>query len=276
MMHGPEKSDPAILGMKPANKPGRTGAESVDRRAGAKENASETCAGRTLGWETASSSLERVRERARQDQKVKFTALLHHVDVELLRKAFLALKRKAAPGVDGVTWHDYEQDLETKLVDLHARVHRGAYRAQPSRRRLIPKEDGRQRPLGVTALEDKIVQRAVVEVLNAIYEPVFLGFSYGFRRGRSQHNALDALAFGITRTRVSFQITKAGGFESCVFHRTTIAASAACVYPRHTGNPHRLKPNNVTQFPINCKVRPHIITVCFLYIARIDTGDDTK
>jgi hypothetical protein len=144
MMHGPEKSDPAILGMKPANKPGRTGAESVDRRTGAKENASETHAGRTLGRETASSSLERVRERARQDQKVKFTALLHHVDVELLRKSFLALKRKAAPGVDGVTWHDYEQDLETKLVDLHGRVHRGAYRAQPSRRRLIPKEDGRQ------------------------------------------------------------------------------------------------------------------------------------
>jgi RNA-directed DNA polymerase len=204
MMHGPEKSDPAILGMKPANKPGRTGAESVDRRAGAKENASETRAGRTLGRGTVSSSLERVRERARQDQKVKFTALLHHVDVELLRKSFLALKRKAAPGVDGVTWHDYEQDLETKLVDLHGRVHRGAYRAQPSRRRLIPKEDGRQRPLGVTALEDKIVQRAVVEVLNAVYEPMFLGFSYGFRRGRSQHNALDALAFGITRTKVSF------------------------------------------------------------------------
>jgi RNA-directed DNA polymerase len=204
MMHGPEKSDPVILGMKPANNPGRTGAESVDRRTGAKENASETRAGRTLGRETASSSLERVRERARQDQKVKFTALLHHVDVELLRKSFLALKRKAAPGVDGVTWHDYEQDLEIKLVDLHARVHRGAYRAQPSRRRLIPKEDGRQRPLGVTALEDKIVQRAVVELLNAIYEPMFLGFSYGFRRGRSQHNALDALAFGITRMKVSF------------------------------------------------------------------------
>jgi RNA-directed DNA polymerase len=145
-------ASPDPTGMKPANKPGRTGAESVDRRAGAKENASETRAGRTLGRETASSSLERVRERARQDQKVKFTALLHHVDVELLRKSFLALKRKAAPGVDGVTWHDYEQDLETKLVDLHARVHRGAYRAQPSRRRFIPKEDGRQRPLGVATV----------------------------------------------------------------------------------------------------------------------------
>ena len=186
------------------NKPGRTGAESVDRRAGAEENASEARAGRTLSRAAASPGLERVRQRARQDKKAKFTALLHHVDIDVLRKSFLSLRRKAAPGVDGVTWHDYEQDLEARLVDLHARVHRGAYRAQPSRRRFIPKEDGRLRPLGVAALEDKIVQRAVVELLNAVYEPEFLGFSYGFRPGRSQHDALDALAFGITRTKVSF------------------------------------------------------------------------
>jgi group II intron reverse transcriptase/maturase len=190
--------------MKPVNKPGRTGAESVDRRAGAEENASEARAGRTLSRAAASPGLERVRQRARQDKKAKFTALLHHVDIDVLRKSFLSLRRKAAPGVDGVTWHDYEQDLEARLVDLHARVHRGAYRAQPSRRRFIPKEDGRLRPLGVAALEDKIVQRAVVELLNAVYEPEFLGFSYGFRPGRSQHDALDALAFGITRTKVSF------------------------------------------------------------------------
>jgi RNA-directed DNA polymerase len=204
MTHGPEKSDPATVGMKPVNKPGRTGAESVDRRAGAEENASEARAGRTLSRAAASPGLERVRQRARQDKKAKFTALLHHVDIDVLRKSFLSLRRKAAPGVDGVTWHDYEQDLEARLVDLHARVHRGAYRAQPSRRRFIPKEDGRLRPLGVAALEDKIVQRAVVELLNAVYEPEFLGFSYGFRPGRSQHDALDALAFGITRTKVSF------------------------------------------------------------------------
>ena len=137
------------------------------------------------------------------EKKERFTALLHHVDVDLLRAAFSWLKRDAAPGVDGLTWREYEQNLEVRLVDLHARVHRGAYRALPSRRKFIPKGDG-QRPLGVAALEDKIVQRAVVEVLNAIYEEDFLGFSYGFRPGRSQHDALDALAFGITRTKVNY------------------------------------------------------------------------
>jgi group II intron reverse transcriptase/maturase len=126
------------------------------------------------------------------------------VDVDLLRNAFRWLKRDAAPGVDGLTWGEYEQDLESRLVDLHERVHRGAYRALPSRRKFIPKSDGRERPLGVAALEDKIVQRAVVEVLNAIYEEDFLGFSYGFRPGRSPHQALDALAFGIIRTKVSY------------------------------------------------------------------------
>ena len=133
-----------------------------------------------------------------------FTALLHHVTVDLLRMAYLKLKRDAAPGVDGTTWHEYGQGVEAKLVDLHGRLHRGAYRAQPSRRKFIRKEDGRQRPLGIASLEDKIVQRAVVEVLNAIYEQDFLGFSYGFRPGRGQHDALDALAFGITRTKVSW------------------------------------------------------------------------
>jgi group II intron reverse transcriptase/maturase len=147
--------------------------------------------------------LERVRERARQEKKERFTALLHHVSVDLLRAAFFLLKRDAAPGVDGLTWPEYEQSLEVNLVDLHARVHRGAYRALPSRRTYIPKGQGR-RPLGVAALEDKIVQRAVVEVLNAVYEEDFLGFSYGFRPGRSQHDALDALAFGITRTKVNY------------------------------------------------------------------------
>ena len=139
----------------------------------------------------------------RQEKKERFTALLHHVSIDLLRAAFSWLKRDAAPGVDGLTWQEYEQNLEVRHEDLHARVHGGAYRAQPSRRKFIPKGDG-QRPLGVASLEDKIVQRAVVEVFNAIYEEDFLGFSYGFRPGRGQHHALDALAFGITRTKVNY------------------------------------------------------------------------
>jgi retron-type reverse transcriptase len=151
-----------------------------------------------------SQGLDRVRHVARTRKKERFTALLHHVDVERLRAAYSALKRDAAPGVDGITWCEYGQDLERRLVDLHGRVHRGAYRAQPSRRRYIPKPDGRERPLGIAALEDKIVQRAVVEVLNAIYEEAFLGFSYGFRPGRGPHDALDALAVGITSTKVNY------------------------------------------------------------------------
>jgi len=145
-----------------------------------------------------------VRHVARKDKDAKFTALLHHVDVDLLRSAYFALRPKAAPGVDGVTWHEYGQDLEDNLGGLHRRGHRGSYRAKPVRRAYIPKRDGRLRPLGVAALEDKIVQRAVVEVLNCIYEADFLGFSYGFRPGRSPHDALDALATGIRRRKVSW------------------------------------------------------------------------
>jgi len=151
-----------------------------------------------------SQGLERVRQAARQRKKERFTALLHHVTVDLLREAFYALKRKAAPGIDGLKWSDYEGELEDHLQDLHARVQRGAYRALPVRRRYIPKPGGKQRPLGIAALEDKIVQRAVVAVLNAIYEQDFLGFSYGFRPRRSQHDALDALAVGICNTPVNW------------------------------------------------------------------------
>jgi RNA-directed DNA polymerase len=150
------------------------------------------------------SALDRVRRVAVKDKEVRFTALLHHVDVDRLRAAYWALNPKAATGVDGVTWEDYGQDLEENLRDLHARVHRGAYRPRPSRRAYIPKPDGRLRPLGISALEDKLLQRAVVEVLNAIYEADFLGFSYGFRPGRSQHQALDALAVGILRGKVNY------------------------------------------------------------------------
>jgi group II intron reverse transcriptase/maturase len=151
-----------------------------------------------------SQGLDRVRNAARQRKKEKFTALLHHVTVDLLRDAFLALKRRAAPGVDGITWQDYEANLEDNLRELHAKVHSGSYRALPVKRRFIPKPDGKQRPLGIAALEDKIVQRAVVAVLNAVYEEDFLGFSYGFRPGRSQHDALDALSEAICETRVNW------------------------------------------------------------------------
>ena len=145
-----------------------------------------------------------MRQAAKARKQERFTALLHHVTMDLLRDSFYALKRKAAPGVDGVTWQEYETGLEDRLVDLHSRVHRGAYRAQPTGRVYIPKADGRQRPLGVAALEDKIVQQAVVTVLNEIYEVDFKGFSYGFWPGRGPHQALDALAVGIQRKRVNW------------------------------------------------------------------------
>ena len=151
-----------------------------------------------------SSDLDRVRQVARKDKDARFTALLHHVTIDRLEGAYRAIRPGAAPGVDGVTWKDYGQDLEANLRALHARVHRGAYRARPSRRTYIPKPDGRQRPLGIAVLEDKILQRAVAEVLNAIYEEDFVGFSYGFRPGRSQHDALDALAVVITKRRVNW------------------------------------------------------------------------
>jgi group II intron reverse transcriptase/maturase len=168
---------------------------------------------------SAPSALDRVRRIARQDKDVRFTALLHHVDVDRLRAAYGALNPKAATGVDKVTWYDYGQDLEANLRDLHARVHRGAYRARPSRRVYIPKADGRQRPLGVAALEDKILQRAVVEVLNAIYEADFLGLSYGFRPGRSPHCALDALAAGIYRRKVNWVLdADIRGFYDAIDH----------------------------------------------------------
>ena len=204
MMHGREKSDLFIVATKPTNKAGQPGAESGERRKGAEGNTGELHMRRTPSRESVSSGLDRVRQAAKARKKERFTALLHHVTAELLKDAYFWLKRNAAPGVDGLTWKEYEQDLEANVVDLHARVHRGSYRALPSKRRYIAKTDGRQRPLGIAALEDKIVQRALVEVLNAIYEEDFLGFSYGFRPGRSQHDCLDALAVGITLTKVNW------------------------------------------------------------------------
>jgi RNA-directed DNA polymerase len=200
-----EKSDLAIVAAKQANKVGEPAAEPVERRAGAKGNAGQERTLRTQGRESAPQGLDRVRQAARLNKETRFTALLHHVDINRLRDAFYALKRNAAPGVDGLTWLDYETDLDSRLADLCDRVHKGGpYHPLPSRRRFIPKADGRQRPLAVAALEDKIVQRAVAEVLNAIYEEDFLGFSYGFRPGRSAHDALDALVVGIGKRKVNW------------------------------------------------------------------------
>jgi len=204
MMHGRGKSDCAIVAVKPTNKAGRPAAEPGERRAEAKGNADQQSTRRAQDRESVSKALDRIRQAARQRKKERFTSLFHHISIELLRTAFFALQRNAAPGVDGLTWQDYEADLERKLNDLHARVHRGAYRALPSRRQYIPKPDGRQRPLAVAALEDKIVQRATIAVLNAIYEEDFLGFSYGFRPKRGQHDALDALIVGITSKKVNY------------------------------------------------------------------------
>jgi RNA-directed DNA polymerase len=204
MMHGHGKSDEAIVAAKPGNAAERSAAELVERRAEAEGNASQQSTSRAQSREGVSQALERIRKAARERKKEKFTALLHHISPDLLEEAFFELKENAAPGVDGQTWKDYEQDRERKLADLHARVHRGAYRALPSRRVYIPKPDGQQRALAVAAIEDKIVQRAAVAVLNAIYEEDFLGFSYGFRPGRGAHDAMDALVVAIEGRRVSF------------------------------------------------------------------------
>ena len=199
-----EESDRAIVPMKPPNKGAQASAEVVEGRARTKENTGQSHTPPTQDGRGVSQGLGGVRRVARERKQERFTALLHHLTVDLLRESYYALKRNAAPGVDGVRWSEYEDGLEDRLQDLQGRVHRGAYRAQPSRRVYIPKADGRQRPLGIAALEDKIVQQAVVTILNEIYEVDFRGFSYGFRPGRSPHQALDALNVGIQRKRVNW------------------------------------------------------------------------
>ena len=221
-MHGRGESDDRIVPEQPAKEGGqsfwslyeRVSAAFVRRedepataggRRSTEGNTNSPAAPRTQSRDQcASTGLARVQEVARRDKRAKFTALLHHVTVDLLRDSFHALKRGAAPGVDGVTWQQYAVGLDDRLVDLHTRVHTGTYRAQPSKRAYIPKPDGRLRPLGIAALEDKIVQQAVVTVLNVIYESDFLGFSYGFRSGRSQHDALDALHVGLMGRKVNW------------------------------------------------------------------------
>lgn len=202
--HAPEESDRGVVPKNRSNNPAPAGAESEEGRPRIKENVSPTHTPPTQSGERVSQGLAGVRQAARERKKEKFTALLHHVTEALLRDSFYRLKREAATGVDGVTWKEYETGLAERLRDLHGRVHRGAYRAQPSRRIYIPKADGRQRPIGIAALEDKIVQGAVVMILNQIYEEDFLGFSYGFRPGRSPHDGLDALTVGIERKRVNW------------------------------------------------------------------------
>ncbi len=199
-----EKSDFAIVAVKSTNKAGRPAAEPMEPRAETKGKVGQQSTRRAQDRASVSQALDRIRQAARQRRKERFTALFHHLSPETLRTAFFALRREAASGVDGLTWQDYEADLDRKIEDLHARVHRGAYRAMPSRRRYIPKPDGRQRPLAVAALEDKIVQRATVAVLNAIYEEDFLEFSYGFRPERGAHDALGALVVGISGTKVNY------------------------------------------------------------------------
>jgi RNA-directed DNA polymerase len=210
MMHGHEKSDLAIVAGKPANKAEASSAEETDaaepveRRAGTKGNAGQQSTCRAQDRVSVEQALERIRKVAKERKKERFTALFHHISTDLLEEAFYELKEDAAPGVDRLMWRAYEEDLERNIEDLHDRVRRGAYRALPSRRVYIPKPDGGQRPLAVAALEDKIVQRAALAVLNAIYEEDFLGFSYGFRPGRGAHDAMDALSVGIHSKKVSF------------------------------------------------------------------------
>src|SRR5260370_21635863 len=222
-MYADEESDEGVVPMKRSNNEGVSSAETVEGRTSPKGNGGQTAAARTLRRDTASNGLAAVRQAARQSKSVRFTALLHHITIDLLKRSYLALARDAAPGIDGVTWQAYGTALEGKLKDLHERVHRGSYRARPARRTYIPKADGTERPLSILCLEDKIVQQAVVSVLEAIYEEDFLGFSYGFRPGRGQHDALDALHAGIYRRQVDWVLdADIQGFFYAMAHSWTI------------------------------------------------------
>jgi RNA-directed DNA polymerase len=221
--HALEKSDCAVVPVNRSNKEAQASVEAGEGRAQTKENIVQSHKPPTQSGKGLSQGLHGVRRAASVRKQERFTALLHHLNVALLRESFYALKRQASPGVDGMRWQEYEIGLEDRLRDLHSRVHRGAYRAQPSRRVYIPKADGRQRPLGIAALEDKIVQQAVVTVLNQIYEADFKGFSYGFRPGRSPHQALDALTVGIQRKRVNWVLdADIRGFFDNMSHEWTM------------------------------------------------------
>jgi RNA-directed DNA polymerase len=199
-----QESDSGVVPMKGPNKEGKPTAEDLEGRPGTKENVRQPHTPPTQCGKGVSQGLKGVRQAAKERKQERFTALLHHLTINLLRESFRGIKRGAAAGVDGVTWKEYEKGMEDRLKDLHFRIHRGAYQAQPSRRVYIPKADGRQRPIGIATLEDKIVQNSVAKILNQIYEEDFLECSYGFRQGRSQHAALDALTVGIMRKSVSW------------------------------------------------------------------------
>lgn len=204
-MNDPKKSDTGIVVRKPANKAVRAAAEPVERRPVTNGNPRNQSTGRTQSRATVCQAAERIRQFVRRNPKEKLTALLHHLTPQALHWAYFALKRESAPGIDGLRWDEYREGLEQRLLDLHRRVHAGTYRATPVRRVNIPKPDGDTRPLGVAALEDKIVQRAMMEViLTPIYEEEFEGFSYGFRPGRGAHDALDAVAYVINRRKVNW------------------------------------------------------------------------
>jgi RNA-directed DNA polymerase len=218
-----EKSDFAVVPVNQPNKERQLSAEAGEGRAQTEENIVQPHMRPTQSGNRMSQGLDGVRRAAKERKQERFTALLHHMSVDLLRDSFYALQRKAAPGIDGVSWKEYETGLEERLIDLHSRVHRGTYRAKPSRRVYIPKADGRQRPLGIAALEDKIVQQAVVTILNQIYEVDFKGFSYGFRPGRSPHQALDALTVGIQRKKVNWVLdADIMGFYDNLSHEWTM------------------------------------------------------
>jgi len=222
-MHVQEKSDCAVIPVNRSNNEGQPSTEVGEGRAQTKENIVQSSMRPTQSGERVSQGLRGVRKAARERKQERFTALLHHLSVALLRDSFYALQRQASPGVDGVTWQEYETGMEDRIVDLHRRIHRGAYRAQPSRRVYIPKADGKQRPLGIAALEDKIVQQAVVTILNQIYEEDFKGFSYGFRPGRSPHQALDALCVAIQKRRVNWVLdADIRGFFDNMSHEWTM------------------------------------------------------
>src|SRR5438552_4332622 len=222
-MHVPEKSDCAVVPVNQSNREAQASAEAGEGRAQTKENIVQSHMRPTQSGQRVSQGLHGVRQAARKRKQERFTALLPHLNIRLLRDSFYALQRQASPGIDGVKCQEYETGLEDRLVDLHNRVHRGAYRAKPSRRVYIPKADGRQRPLGIAALEDKIVQQAVVTILNQLYEVDFKGFSYGFRPGRSPHQALDALTVGLQRKHVNWVLdADIRGFFDNMSHEWTM------------------------------------------------------
>jgi RNA-directed DNA polymerase len=224
MTHGLEKSDRLTVPKKPTNKAERSAAEEAEGRSLAKGNPLQDDTDRMQSRTRVNSALKRIRQAAERDKKVKFTSLMHHIySVDMLREAYFSLKRRAAPGVDGETWRHYGEDLEEHLRDLSERLARGAYRASPVQRVYVPKSDGRQRPIGMPVLEDKLVQRATVAVLNQIYETEFLGFSYGFRPRRSPHDALEALDTAIVTKKVNHVLdADIRGFFDAISHEWAV------------------------------------------------------